>query len=200
MALDHGMQSVLRLGRQSHHLLPLCHQSTRSRISCGGIQIPTSNPLANSRARIEAAILSFMTCERVIRATCGGCTTRTDPAYWHNSSYSCQVLVVISKHHLILLGQVSFSSMSPGGTVPHVGQAARHSDRRPLPKRSGSVCAHPIRYTVLHCVLQCSESFIGVYSCYIWRTPPAEGRARFFFRAAGSHTDASWGTWSALLS
>src|SRR3990172_872069 len=44
---------------------------------------------------------------------------------------------------------------------------------------------------------------MGVYSCLLrWHSLPAEGRARFslrqcsgqVFRAAGPHTDASWGT------
>jgi len=68
-----------------------------SRTSCGGTQTPTSSPFANSRARIEAAILSVITCARVISATCGGCTTITDPTYAESSSYNCQVLVVISR-------------------------------------------------------------------------------------------------------
>ena len=94
VALDHRMQPVLRLGCQAHHLLSLCHQSARFPDFLRRDPDPDQQAFGQqschivpmSFGSIEAAILSFMTRERVISATWGGCTTVTEPAYSTNLS------------------------------------------------------------------------------------------------------------------
>jgi hypothetical protein len=59
----------------------------------------------------------------------------------------------------------SSSSMTPDTRTPHDAQAARHSDLRP--HRCNEVMLVHIQSNIPF-----SESFMGVYSCYHWRTSP----------------------------